>query len=194
MSCAAPAQAAATNPHCFVCCLRSIMMSDDRMATPLPLIPAWRLKEVAPRMNRFPFSRREFLTRSGMGMGALALASLLDGTARLSAATDGDHPLSPRGPHFPAKAKQVVHLFMNGGPSHLDTFDPKPMLKKYHGKALPGPSLRTERKTGAALGSPFEFKRYGASGIEVSELFARTAQSHVDDLCIIRSMYADVPN
>ena len=60
---------------------------------------------------------------------------------------------------------------MNGGPSHVDTFDPKPMLKKYHGKTLPGPTLRTERKTGAALGSPFQFKKYGESGIEVSELF-----------------------
>ena len=96
--------------------------------------------------------------------------------------------------HFAAKAKQVVHLFMNGGPSHLDTFDPKPMLKKYHGKTLPGPTLRTERKTGAALGSPFQFKKYGESGIEVSELFGQTALRHVDDLCIIRSMYADVPN
>ena len=83
---------------------------------------------------------------------------------------------------------------MNGGPSHVDTFDPKPMLAKYHGKPLPGPNLRTERKTGAALGSPFAFRKYGESGIEVSELFARTAEQHVDDLCIIRSMYADVPN
>ena len=61
------------------------------------------------------------------------------------------NPMAPRTPHFAAKAKQVVHLFMNGGPSHLDTFDPKPMLTKYHGKTLPGPTLRTERKTGAAL-------------------------------------------
>ena len=67
-------------------------------------------------------------------------------------------PMAPRLPHFAAKAKQVVHLFMNGGPSHLDTFDHKPMLKKYHGKPLPGPTLRTERKTGAALGSPFRIQ------------------------------------
>ena len=69
------------------------------------------------------------------------------GDCTWSARSDG-----ARAPHFAAKAKQVVHLFMNGGPSHLDTFDPKPMLKKYHGKTLPGPTLRTERKTGAALG------------------------------------------
>jgi hypothetical protein len=96
-------------------------------------------------------------------------------------------------PHFPAKAKQVVHLFMNGGPSHVDTFDPKPLLQKYHGKPLPSANLRTERKTGAALGSPFRFHRYGKNGIEVSELFARTAEC-IDDICVIRSMHADVPN
>jgi hypothetical protein len=102
--------------------------------------------------------------------------------------------MAPKSPHFPAKAKQVVHLFMNGGPSHIDTFDPKPLLKSYHGKTLPGPKLRTERKTGAAFGSPFKFQQYGQSGIEVSELFAHTAHQHADDLCIIRSMHADVPN
>ncbi len=102
--------------------------------------------------------------------------------------------MAPKSPHFAPKAKQVVHLFMNGGPSHVDTFDPKPLLAKYHGKTLPTPNLRTERKTGAALGSPFTFRKYGESGIEVSDLFARTAGQHIDDLCIIRSMYADVPN
>ncbi len=102
-------------------------------------------------------------------------------------------PLAPRFPHFPAKARQVVHLFMNGGPSHVDTFDPKPMLDKYHGQPLPTPNLRTERKTGAAMRSPFKFRKYGESGIEVSELFARTAE-HIDDIAVIRSMHADVPN
>jgi hypothetical protein len=82
---------------------------------------------------------------------------------------------------------------MNGGPSQVDTFDPKPMLDKYHGKPLPDANLRTERKTGAAMRSPFKFKKYGQSGIEVSELFENTAM-HVDDMCIIRSMHADVPN
>jgi hypothetical protein len=82
---------------------------------------------------------------------------------------------------------------MNGGPSQVDTFDPKPMLDKYHGKPLPETNLRTERKTGAAMRSPFKFKKHGQSGIEVSELFENTAM-HIDDMCIIRSMYADVPN
>jgi hypothetical protein len=86
----------------------------------------------------------------------------------------------------------VVHLFMNGGPSHLDTFDPKPSLDQYDGKAIPSP-LKTERPTGAGLKSPYAFQKYGQSGIEVSELFAKTAQ-HADDLCIIRSMHTDLPN
>jgi Protein of unknown function (DUF1501) len=147
-------------------------------------------------------SRRELLGRCGMGFGMIGLAGVLAADDRLgqaSAPRDAHlpgslDPMAPRTPHFSPRAKQVVHLFMNGGPSHLDTFDPKPMLLKYHGKALPGPTLRTERKTGAALGSPFQFKKYGESGIAVSELFARTAEKHIDDLCIIRSMYADVPN
>jgi hypothetical protein len=103
------------------------------------------------------------------------------------------NPLAPKAPHFAARARRVVHLFMNGGPSHVDTFDPKPLLDKYHGKPLPSPSLRTERKTAGAMRSPFSFRRYGKSGIEVSELFAKTAGC-IDDICVIRSMYADVPN
>jgi hypothetical protein len=76
----------------------------------------------------------------------------------------------------------------------VDTFDPKPMLDKYHGKPIPTGNLRTERKTGAAMKSPFRFKKYGQSGIEASELFAKTAAAHIDDMCVIRGMYADVPN
>jgi hypothetical protein len=102
-------------------------------------------------------------------------------------------PLAPKRPHFPAKAKRVVHLFMNGGPSHVDTFDPKPMLAKYAGKPLPTENLRTERKTGAAFPSPFKFKKSGQSGIEVSELFPHVAEM-IDDIAVIRSMHADVPN
>jgi hypothetical protein len=87
----------------------------------------------------------------------------------------------------------VIHLFMNGGPSHLDTFDPKPALARFAGRTLPRPNLRTERRTGAAFPSPFRFRRHGQSGIEVSELFPHVAAC-ADDLCVIRSMYADVPN
>jgi hypothetical protein len=82
---------------------------------------------------------------------------------------------------------------MNGGPSHIDTFDPKPALAKYAGKALPTPNLRTERKTGAAFPSPYTFRKYGQSGIEVSEIFPHVG-SCIDDVCVIRSMHADVPN
>jgi hypothetical protein len=103
-----------------------------------------------------------------------------------------ENPMAPRRPPLPAKAKRVIFLFMNGGPSQVDTFDPKPSLKKYAGQAIPL-NLPTERKTGAALPSPYSFKRYGQSGIEVSEIFPNVAQ-HVDDMCVIRSMHADVPN
>ena len=100
----------------------------------------------------------------------------------------------PKGPHFAPKAKRVIHLFMNGGPSHADTFDPKPELAKWHGKILPDEHrLSTERKTGAAYKSPFAFKKHGQSGLPVSDLFPHVAK-HADDLCVIRSMRADVPN
>ncbi len=94
--------------------------------------------------------------------------------------------------HFQPKAKRIIHFFLNGGPSHVDTFDPKPALHRYAGKPLPQTRL-TERKTGAAFPSPFQFQRYGQSGIEVSELFSKTAQ-HIDDIAVIRSMQAQVPN
>jgi Protein of unknown function (DUF1501) len=128
------------------------------------------------------------LERSAMGMGALAL-----GTMFQSASASEANPLAVRKPHFAAKAKRVIHLFMNGGPSHVDTFDPKPSLEKYADKLLPTDNPKTERKTGAAFPSPFKFQKYGQSGIEVSELFEKTAQ-HIDDMCIIRSMHANVPN
>ena len=136
-------------------------------------------------------SRREALLRSGTGFGSLALAGLMSNES--NAEVGKMDPLAPKQAHYPSKAKHVVHLFMNGGPSQVDTFDPKPMLDKYHGKPLPETNLRTERKTGAAMRSPFKFKEHGQSGIEVSELFENTAM-HVDDMCIIRSMHADVPN
>ncbi len=136
-------------------------------------------------------TRRELLSRSGMGFGLLSLADLLDGRP-VRADAVSTNPLAPKQPHFAAKAQRVIHLFMNGGPSHVDTFDRKPMLDKYHGQSLPT-SLRTERKTGAAFRSPFKFARHGQSGIEISELFPHVARS-IDDVCVIRSMYADVPN
>jgi hypothetical protein len=134
------------------------------------------------------------LRRGGMGFGGLALAQLLSSGGMLEAAstTDTLNPLAPRPSQFPAKAKHVIHLFMNGGPSHVDTFDPKPELTARHGQELPI-NLPTERKTGAAFRSPFEFKKRGASGIEVSELFSHVADS-IDDIAVIRSMHGDSPN
>ena len=139
-------------------------------------------------------TRRELLRRSGMGFGGLALAPLLTsaGLLETAAAAESLNPLAPRAPHFPAKAKHVIHLFMNGGPSHVDTFDPKPELTARHGQELPI-NLPTERKTGAAFRSPFAFKKYGQSGIEVSELFSHVAEN-IDDIAVIRSMYGDSPN
>ncbi len=139
-------------------------------------------------------TRRELLARSGVGFGLLGLAGVLQASDPTSGgAASGVNPLALKKPHFAPKAKQVVHLFMNGGVSHVDTFDPKPLLDKYHAKPLPSPNLRTERKTSGGLRSPFKFERYGKSGIEVSELFAHTAEL-IDDICVIRSLHADVPN
>ncbi|MCA8998133.1 MAG: DUF1501 domain-containing protein [Planctomycetaceae bacterium] len=138
-------------------------------------------------------SRRELLQRSGQGLGMLGLVSLLNDEGLLDSAEGAISPMAPKMPQFAGKAKHVIHIFCNGGPSHVDTFDPKPALATYAGKELPTGTLRTERKTGAALPSPFKFQKYGESGIEVSELFHHTAQS-IDDICVIRSMHADVPN
>lgn len=122
----------------------------------------------------------------GTGFGMTAFASLAGG------AMNSD-PLAPKPPHFPPKAKHVIFLFLNGGPSQVDTFDPKPMLDKYSGKPMPSGNLKTERKTGNLLKSPFEFHRCGQSGIEVSEIFPKLG-ARIDDCCVIRSMYTDRPN
>jgi hypothetical protein len=162
----------------------------------------------SPRLEDLIVTRRELLNRAGTGFGALALGGLMAESGLIGSAAraaDGPsvpapgpiamgspNPLLPKSPQFPAKAKRVVHLFMNGGPSHVDTFDPKPMLTRQNGKPVPT-NLPTERKTGAAMASPYKFQKYGKSGIEVSELFAHTA-GMIDDICVIRSMQADVPN
>jgi len=137
-------------------------------------------------------SRRELLRRSGLGMASLGLAGLLADAGEIVADDDAANPLAPREPHFPGRAKRVIQFFLNGGPSHVDTFDPKPALARHAGQRLPE-TLRTERKTGEAFPSPFTFQKYGESGIEVSEIFAQTAR-HIDDIAVIRSMYAQVPN
>ncbi|MBC8354185.1 MAG: DUF1501 domain-containing protein [Planctomycetes bacterium] len=136
------------------------------------------------------FSRRELLTRSGLGIGGLALSQL---APELTSAASSGNPLLPKEPHFPVKAKHVIHLFMNGGPSQVDTFDPKPELQKRAGEKLPDGNLKTERPTGALFASPYKFSKHGESGLEVSEIFPNVAEC-VDEMAIVRSMHADVPN
>lgn len=150
-----------------------------------------------PRLEDLFLTRRSFLTRCGMGMGAVSFASLFGGFSPLApsarAAEISANPLAPRKPPLPPRAKRVIHFFLNGGPSHVDSFDPKPALDKYAGKPLPGEYIKTERKTGAAFPSPFKFKKYGQSGIEVSDLFPRLGEC-IDDIAVIRSMKAELPN
>jgi|SRR5579864_736676 len=134
-------------------------------------------------------NRREFLQRFANGFGMLGLICLLADEVR--AGGSGLNPLSVRPPHFPPKAKQVIFLFMSGGPSHVDTFDPKTRLARDNGKPLPFAMPHLERtRTGNLLQSPFKFKKYGEAGIEVSELLPNVA-SCIDDICVIRSMVAD---
>src|SRR5262245_25719440 len=120
-----------------------------------------------PRLADSFLTRRDFLTRCGMGFGMLGLANLL-GPQLLCAGlseteTSAVSPLAVKQPHFPAKAKRVIHIFANGGPSHLDTFDRKITLERLHGQQLPMDNLKTERKTGTAFQSPFKWQKYGKS-------------------------------
>lgn len=133
------------------------------------------------------FTRRELLERTALGFGALSLTHLMANTP------PSPGTLDPRPTHFPARAKRIIYLFLNGGPSQVDTFDPKPMLAKYNGAPAPGGNLKTERKTGSLMRSPFEFRRCGKSGIEVSEIFPKLG-GLMDDICVVRSMHIELPN
>jgi hypothetical protein len=137
----------------------------------------------------FALTRRQMLGRFANGFGMLGLAGLLAGDS--CASSTPDDPLAVKQPHHPARAKRLIFLFMSGGPSHIDTFDPKPRIDRDNGKPLPfeQPKLVRTRTTNL-LKSPFKFKKHGQSGIEVSELFPQVAR-RVDDLCVIRSMVAD---
>ncbi|WLD11851.1 DUF1501 domain-containing protein [Planctellipticum variicoloris] len=138
-----------------------------------------------------PFSRRHLLQRSAVGFGSLALASLLAEQSSAKAAVAD--PLAAKQPHFPARAKRVIFLFMKGGPSHLDTFDPKPLLDRDDGKPLPFAKPRVQfAPTGNLLKSPWKFQQYGESGIPVSELFPHVAGC-VDDLCMVHSVHGTNP-
>lgn len=130
--------------------------------------------------------RRELLSMIGCGFGQLGLRNVLH-------AEESRDPLAPRSPHHKPRAKRVIFLFLNGGVSQVDTFDPKPALVKYNGQPLPGPMIETDRAAGHLMASPWSFRNYGQSGIEVSEIFPRVGNS-IDDFCVIRSTFADNGN
>ena len=133
-------------------------------------------------------SRRDLLKVSSAGFGSLALASLL-GQEQAKAAVASSDPLAVKPPHFPARAKRVIFLFMHGGPSQMDTFDYKPLLKRDHGKPLPFSRPKVvSSETFNLLQSPWSFRQYGQSGAWVSDLFPEVAKC-VDDMCIIKSMH-----
>src|ERR1043165_1560067 len=139
---------------------------------------------ISTNIEDYFLTRRQFLNRMGMGLGGLALASVLDPLDLVAAQpTVTAGPLTPHAPHFPGKAKAIIHIFAQGAPSHVDLWDYKPTLTKMDGKSIDG---------GLAMGSPFKFSKYGQSGLEVSELFAKTA-AHADDLAVIKSMWTDIP-
>src|SRR3954447_3180557 len=139
-----------------------------------------------------PYSRRELLQTAGAGFGAIALSSLLQNTASAASV----NPLAPKAPPYAAKAKAVIHLFMHGGVSHVDTFDPKPLLASKDGQTISAEmakGLKTNRIDFARApmrGSPWKFQRHGESGMEISELFPGIA-SKADEIALIRSCYGD---
>lgn len=143
------------------------------------------------KIHPFP-SRREMLATAGTGFGLLALADLLAADEKNAPNADRKvNPFAVRKPHHKPKAKRVIFLYMPGGPSHVDLFDPKPRLARDNGKPLPFEKPRLQRtKTGNLLASPWKFRPSGRSGVEVSELMPRIA-SCIDDICVIRSMHAD---
>jgi len=154
-----------------------------------PTIRACPCQGVSTNPEDYFLTRRRFLNRVGMGLGALGLATMLDPAELVSGpapadAPAADNPLAPRAPPLPATAKAVIHIFAQGAPSHIDTWDPKPELARMDGRSL--------ADGGVAMGSPFRFTPMGRSGIEVSELFPGIGQ-HVDDMAVVRSMYTDIP-
>lgn len=138
-------------------------------------------------------SRREMLATAANGFGAVALAALLGEEARADSAGKSLDPLTPKSPHYAPRATSVIFLYMDGGVSQVDTFDPKPRLAKENGQPFKGPIQASQfNNVGNVLKSPWEFKRYGQSGIEVSDLFPNVGAC-ADDLAVIRSMYSEHP-
>ncbi len=157
---------------------------------PEPLIPTDKyLREHRPSADDIIFTRRQFLARTGMGFGGISLAALFGMNPFIangaSAPVPAFSPLAPKEPHFKAKAKAVIHIFAEGGPSQVDTWDPKPELSKFDNKTIPG-------HDGLAFGSPFKFTKLGKSGVEVSEVFPKLGES-IDDIAVVRSLWTDIP-
>ena len=147
-------------------------------------------REHSPSLDDVIHTRRDFLMRTGMGFGAMSLSSLFginlgEAIGAPAGAAVKSSPLSVKPPHFPVKAKSVIHIFASGGPSQVDTWDPKAELTKYNDKTIPG-------HDGLALGSPFEFKKSGKSGTEVSDVFPQLG-TVIDELAVIRSLWTDIP-
>ena len=152
-----------------------------------------------------PVTRRDALRKIGGGFAMMSFAGMIGESLAEAEVLDKEHPGSVaadtassnpwimRDPNFKPKAKHVIFLFMNGGLSHIDSFDNKPALTKYHGQAMPGGDLGHERKTGTLMKSPFEFTKYGKSGLEVSELFPNVGAC-ADDICVVRSVFTEIPN
>src|SRR4051812_7999471 len=142
-------------------------------------------------MPNKPASRRDFLFRMGEGISGLALAYMLNQDGLLASGCENvpgvTSPFSPKAPHFKPRVKNVISLFMCGGVSHIDTFDPKPALDKYHGQPLPveGEVQVQQGFPGPIMRSPYKFRKYGKSGIEVSELFPHIG-SMVDQIALVR--------
>jgi hypothetical protein len=128
-------------------------------------------------------------------MGLVGLSNMLSSSLAQAATTEDGGPTPGAIPklHFKPRAKRIIFLFMNGGVSHVDTFDPKPMLEKYNGQPMPGGAILTQRKTGTLMKSPFSFQKYGQSGIEFSELWPNVG-GVADEMTMVRSMYSEIPN
>ena len=139
-----------------------------------------------------PVTRRDALRRVGNGFGMMAFAGMLGNSmARAGLTGAGNGGVATL--DYPQRVKRVIFLFMNGGLSTIDAFDPKPMLDKYDGQPMPGGSISTERRTGELMKSPFKFKKYGQCGMDVSDLWPHLCEV-VDDICWVRSVYTDIPN
>ena len=140
-----------------------------------------------------PLTRREALRRVGNGFGMMAFAGMLNQSLLQAEVSTSEGGILTGKLDYPQRVKRVIFLFMNGGCSTIDCFDPKPALEKYDGQPLPGGDIKTERRTGELMKSPFKFKKYGQCGMDVSELWPSLGEV-ADDICWIRSVYTEIPN